>query len=72
MLFPAYLDTHNSNYFRAISEPRKWKPPRLVSMTDGETKTMDTAIVLTPGRRIGLCRNYKSPKPLHSHVKWTP
>lgn len=32
----------------------------------------DTISQLTPRLRVGLTRNYKSPKPLHASLKWTP
>ena len=62
--------------------PRKWNPP---AMTTNKEKSINTHVTktsqplpaatqghLTPGLRVGLTRNYKSPKPLHSSLKWTP
>ena len=72
-------------YFRSVSVPvpvpRKWNPPAFINLHDKNTfdNSSDVKPVgilasrsSTPKIRIGLSRNYKSPKPLHTNIKWTP
>ena len=69
--------------FRSLSVPRKWKPPTMITgntkcMNSRNSQTSPSAISkntieqLTPRLRVGLTRNFKSPKPLHASLKWTP
>ena len=65
--------------FRSLSISRKWTPPAMVAhKSDSADIRKSSQLSLgTPGGhsntriRVGLSRNYKSPKPLHSSVKWT-
>ena len=42
------------------------------SQTSPSAISKDTIGQLTPRLRVGLTRNFKSPKPLHASLKWTP
>ena len=65
--------------FRSLSISRKWTPPAMVahkSDTGDISKSSQLSLGTTDGHsntriRVGLSRNYKSPKPLHSSIKWT-
>merc|ERR1711902_58053 len=70
----------NATVSRSLSVPRKWKPPTMITgnskcMNSRNSQTSPTAISkdtigqLTPRLRVGLTRNFKSPKPLHASLK---
>ena len=41
-------------------------------LTSPSSTTKNSIAQLTPRLRVGLTRNFKSPKPLHASLKWTP
>ena len=60
---------------------RKWNPPAFINGKDKNTFNNESDVKpigisasqsLTPNIRIGLSRSYKSPKPLHTNIKWAP
>ena len=64
-----------------VPVPRKWNPPAFINVHDKNTfdNSSDVKPVgilasrsSTPKIRIGLSRSYKSPKPLHTNIKWAP
>merc|ERR1712179_657032 len=71
-----------STVSRSLSLPRKWNPPVFLTKECNSTNSCQvkasrtslaaTMVNQTPRLRVGLTRKYKSPKPLHSSLKWTP
>ena len=64
----------------SLSHHRKWNPPAMISAEENSIKNGNVTKSslssmngqVTPRLRVGLSRNYKSSKPLHSNPKWTP